>query len=108
MILMRLLASFLNQTFQKLNMNGDPVNASIATNHAADLYNWQDVTSSFIQSCSELQLGELCHDNVFRLFEVNMKQYREQKIEVLHLVFLDLFNDSIKTETLKIEVISLY
>eukprot|EP00088_Acartia_fossae_P044709 TRINITY_DN4761_c0_g1_i1.p1 TRINITY_DN4761_c0_g1~~TRINITY_DN4761_c0_g1_i1.p1 ORF type:complete len:760 (+),score=180.75 TRINITY_DN4761_c0_g1_i1:119-2281(+) len=33
------------------------------------LYIWQDVTQTFLQASQELKLGELLHDDVFRLFE---------------------------------------
>jgi hypothetical protein len=35
------------------------------------LYSWQEVTASFLDSCKQLQLGELLHDDMFGLFEVN-------------------------------------
>ena len=33
------------------------------------LYNWKDVTPSFLVACNDLNLGELCHDDMFGLFE---------------------------------------
>jgi len=33
------------------------------------LYNWQEVTPGFLAACSSLKLGELCHDDMFGLFE---------------------------------------
>lgn len=32
-------------------------------------YNWQDITSEFVDASSELELGELLHDSTFGLFE---------------------------------------
>jgi len=35
----------------------------------SSLYNWQEVTPGFLSACSSLELGELCHDDMFGLFE---------------------------------------
>jgi len=36
---------------------------------SSSLYNWQEVTPGFLSACSSLELGELCHDDMFGLFE---------------------------------------
>ena len=35
----------------------------------SSLYNWEEVTQPFLSACAELKLGELCHDEMFGLFE---------------------------------------
>jgi len=37
--------------------------------HIPSLYQWQEVTTSFLPACSQLELGELLHDEMFGLFE---------------------------------------
>ena len=37
--------------------------------HLPSLYQWQEVTPSFLPACSQLELGELLHDEMFGLFE---------------------------------------
>ena len=37
----------------------------------ASLYAWAEVTQPFLQSCHQLHLGELLHDDMFGLFEVS-------------------------------------
>jgi len=37
--------------------------------HTQGLYNWKDVTNVFMESCGQLEMGELLHDDMFGLFE---------------------------------------
>lgn len=43
--------------------------SSAATSLQQPTYNWKNVTQPFLEACTELDLGELLHDELFGLFE---------------------------------------
>ena len=49
-----------------------------AGGHDPALYSWQEVTRPFLDSCQQLQLGELLHDDMFGLFEVRTQEKQSQ------------------------------
>ena len=48
--------------------------------HTQGLYNWKEVTDVFMESCSQLELGELLHDDMFGLFEVSKQRVRSRTL----------------------------
>jgi hypothetical protein len=54
---------------ERLVMNGV---YTVVGGESAPLYSWQEVTATFLDSCHQLHLGELLHDDMFGLFEVNI------------------------------------
>ena len=45
-----------------------------AGGHDPALYSWQEVTRPYLDSCQQLQLGELLLDDMFGLFEVRTQE----------------------------------
>ena len=57
-----------SSTENEIVFSEDSINKTTNYNRK-DLYNWKLVTDDFMESCKDLELGELLHDNMFGLFE---------------------------------------